>query len=242
MHLNTIGHKIILCTGRPLRRTLKYYDELQLNTPIVNYHGAYIHSPKENSFKEKVITIDVNRVNEIIETSINYGIENIILEYGNDEILFLENDEALKNEFFDINNIKLFSKDTIVKNPINIIIHPNKNNYLNYKALLKEVFGNLNVIQWGEPWNLIEIINPKVNKAIALDYICKKFGIAQNRVIAFGDAENDIDMLKFAEFGIAMDNASFDVKEVANSIIGNNNSNGIAKYLKNFFNIQQSIV
>lgn len=52
-------------------------------------------------------------------------------------------------------------------------------------------------------------------------------------IIAFGNGENDIEMLKFAGKGIAMANSFESVKEVADDICGDNEHDGIGLYLKN---------
>ncbi len=49
--------------------------------------------------------------------------------------------------------------------------------------------------------------------------------------IAFGDAGNDITMLRFAGVGVAMANAQEEVKAIADEITDDNNHDGIAKAL-----------
>ncbi|MDR4190990.1 HAD-IIB family hydrolase, partial [Bacillus pseudomycoides] len=39
------GHVVVISTGRPFRASHAYYEELGLNTPIVNFNGAYVHRP-----------------------------------------------------------------------------------------------------------------------------------------------------------------------------------------------------
>ena len=63
-----------------------------------------------------------------------------------------------------------------------------------------------------------------------MDLLC----VEQSDVIAFGDAGNDIDMIRFAGLGIAMGNASDDLKAVADFITATNEEDGVAKVLENF--------
>ena len=63
-----------------------------------------------------------------------------------------------------------------------------------------------------------------------MDLLC----VEQSDVIAFGDAGNDIDMIRFAGLGIAMGNASDDLKAVADFITATNEEDGVAKFLENF--------
>ena len=52
--------------------------------------------------------------------------------------------------------------------------------------------------------------------------------------MAMGDSENDLSMINAAGIGVAMGNASDDVKAVANYITSSNNEDGVAKAIKNF--------
>jgi hydroxymethylpyrimidine pyrophosphatase-like HAD family hydrolase len=57
-------------------------------------------------------------------------------------------------------------------------------------------------------------------------------GVARDEVIAFGDSHNDLDMLEFAGVGVAMGNASAEVKALADLITDSNEDDGIATALE----------
>ena len=59
-------------------------------------------------------------------------------------------------------------------------------------------------------------------------------GIAPEETIAFGDADNDVDMIRFAGIGVAMGNASEEVKAVADYVTADIDDDGIEKALKHF--------
>jgi len=59
-------------------------------------------------------------------------------------------------------------------------------------------------------------------------------GIAREEIIAFGDAENDLDMIRFAGIGVAMGNATDDVKAVADFVTADIDDDGIEKALKHY--------
>ena len=62
----------------------------------------------------------------------------------------------------------------------------------------------------------------------------KTYQIKQEEVMAMGDGENDIEMLKFAGWGVAMKNAREDVKKVANVVTTSNNEDGVAKAIEKY--------
>lgn len=78
----------------------------------------------------------------------------------------------------------------------------------------------------------LEVMPKTINKGQGIRDICRVLNIAPAEVIAFGDAQNDIPMLKAAGISIAMGNASADVQKAADRITLSNNDDGIAAALE----------
>ena len=78
----------------------------------------------------------------------------------------------------------------------------------------------------------IEVLHPRVSKGLALDVLCRRFGIESEHVLAFGDNVNDVEMLEFAGLGVAMDNGSPEAHAVADRITASNDEDGIAVVLE----------
>jgi len=70
---------------------------------------------------------------------------------------------------------------------------------------------------------------------IAIEDISKVLEFAKDQVIAFGDSENDREMLKFVGLGIAMENASASIKSIADQVTLKNTDDGVAKKLEELF-------
>ena len=99
--------------------------------------------------------------------------------------------------------------------------------------------GILNYRNWGGSYNqIIEIYTPETNKGNAIKFISSYFNIGLDYVIAFGDGENDVEMIDNAKFGVAMKNAVPNVKKVAKYHTLSNTDNGVSEFLKDFFNIR----
>ncbi|WP_411830062.1 HAD hydrolase family protein [Metasolibacillus meyeri] len=60
------------------------------------------------------------------------------------------------------------------------------------------------------------------------------FNLSKEESIAFGDSENDIDMLDLVDIGIAMGNASEKLKQVADFVTKDSDKDGIAYALKHY--------
>jgi Cof subfamily protein (haloacid dehalogenase superfamily) len=83
--------------------------------------------------------------------------------------------------------------------------------------------------------NQLFITAKDVGKSHGLKILCDHFNITTDEVVAIGDDDNDIDMLKMAGMGVAMGNASETVKNAADFITGTNNDDGAAAALEEFF-------
>lgn len=60
--------------------------------------------------------------------------------------------------------------------------------------------------RWGAPLHIIEIVRRGLNKAVGISHVAKDLGIPRERIIAFGDEDNDLEMIDFAGIGVAMGN------------------------------------
>jgi Cof subfamily protein (haloacid dehalogenase superfamily) len=76
--------------------------------------------------------------------------------------------------------------------------------------------------------NYLEITHQGVDKASALLALGQQLGIAPTEMVAIGDAENDMTMLRLVGLGIAMGNASPEVQAVADWVTDTNNQDGVA--------------
>ena len=78
----------------------------------------------------------------------------------------------------------------------------------------------------------VEVGSLEGTKASALKYLCEHWGIAPERVIAFGDADNDVDMLRFVGHGVAVGGMTEEVREAADAVAPPVNEDGVASYLE----------
>ncbi len=78
----------------------------------------------------------------------------------------------------------------------------------------------------------VEIMAEGVTKATGLATLCAHLGIAQEEVIAFGDALNDVEMLRWAGRGVAMGNAEDAVIAAADEVTATNAEDGVAQVVE----------
>ncbi|MFD8500024.1 HAD family hydrolase [Amycolatopsis sp. NPDC059657] len=82
---------------------------------------------------------------------------------------------------------------------------------------------------------LIELSAHGVTKATGLAEVAARFGVGVDRVIAFGDMPNDIEMLRWAGHGVAMANAHPSAIAAADEVTAPNSEDGVAQVLERWF-------
>lgn len=81
--------------------------------------------------------------------------------------------------------------------------------------------------------NLYGFIPMQAGKSNMIQKLADRLSISLNEVVAFGDDENDIDMLKACGAGVAVSNALAEVKEAADELTLSNDKDGVAHFIEN---------
>ncbi len=81
----------------------------------------------------------------------------------------------------------------------------------------------------------IEASPPNITKASGLIELCKILNIDLSETIAVGDAPNDLEILKTAGIGVAMGNATEEIKNVADFVTDDNDRDGVVKVIEKYF-------
>ncbi|HMN96667.1 MAG TPA: TIGR01777 family oxidoreductase [Phycisphaerales bacterium] len=76
--------------------------------------------------------------------------------------------------------------------------------------------------------HMAQVTAPLVDKGIALQRVARRINVRREEIMAIGDAANDMGMLEWAGFGVAMENASSAVRSVADATAPSCDENGVA--------------
>lgn len=94
---------------------------------------------------------------------------------------------------------------------------------------LRHEMGDCMATTSGAP--MVEVMAPGVSKSSTLEVLCARLGVVREQVWAFGDAANDVDMLRWAGTAFAVENACDEVRAVAAHVVGSNEHDGVARQL-----------
>ena len=228
------GHVVVIATGRPDSISEQFYDELGLTSPLINFNGALIHRPHQAWAGERQVTIppatalaltDLKR-QFAIKVMVAEGKQLLLADHGYTNIPFLP-DLPQPTTLFDEAGLR--------QAPISVTMFIAERTLAPLQAAVRERFPKLTSQTWGA-WQgehtALEVTAPGSGKAQGLAYVAGQYGIAPADIIAFGDDQNDADMLAYAGTGVAMANAKPAIKQLADVVTSADNAHdGVARYL-----------
>ncbi len=237
--LSSLGHKVILASGRPLRTIIDYYNQLGLNTPIIAYNGGAVYA-MNTSFETYELTYDLNDVLYCYNYLGKDKLLNAMCETATH--VYLLKDDKTFDKWFLRDGLTVVTGDlneTLKTDPLSMIFYLKDENM----PILMEAASHLKNEAKMRMWSggmFAEVYYPKYNKMHAVEDVADYYHIDKDHIIAFGDAGNDIELITSLKHGVAMKNAEDDIRLLAHNITKeDNNHDGVAKYLREFFNLEK---
>ncbi|WP_226037677.1 Cof-type HAD-IIB family hydrolase [Aquibacillus saliphilus] len=235
------GHIVVIATGRPHRASIDYYHQLGLDTPMVNFNGALIHHPTDKKWDALHSPLANRTAKKIIQTCYELEVRNILAEVE-DEIYLDRYDEKLIDLFQAPNQESTITigslKNELHHDPTSLLIQPREDHIKQLRQSLDDEHASvIEHRKWGAPLNVIEIVRKGMNKAVGLKRIAHYYQISQENIIAFGDEDNDLEMIEFAGVGVAMGNGIDELKTLAKHVVNTNEQDGIGLFLEEYLKL-----
>ena len=229
------GIEIVICTGRQNVAAKTFNEIIGPNKYMICNNGAQIIDLQtgEDLFTcpiDKEITKSIYSWVEENENIVGFKFDTKYARYVNKRrsetdyrVVFDKNDDS----FFDNNDIlqmsvvfdNLEKRDEFIEkvNLLNGVKVENKFTLRNEKT--------------GEDNFYLNAINSSVSKGNSINGLVRYLKLNMGNVVCFGDDINDLSMIQMAGHGIVMGNANEILKEKADEIIGDNNSDAISKVI-----------
>lgn len=232
------GHIIVLASGRPYRTLKPYYEELELKSPLICYNGVYVFDPSDTNFPTQLLSFPKDEVIDFIHRVKPY-ITNFMCETNDD--IYIDKDDKYLDVFFFYEgmNVHEGNIEDILNSDVMTCIARVKDNITEeekketLKGFPKQ--NGINLRYWtGSPY--FELFYDDATKGACVRHIADHYGINKDHIIVFGDALNDLEMLKEAGYGIAMKNGKEEfIKEADYISLEDNEHDGIYYTLKALF-------
>ncbi|MDQ0645878.1 Cof subfamily protein (haloacid dehalogenase superfamily) [Microbacterium natoriense] len=111
-----------------------------------------------------------------------------------------------------------------------VIRHPELSPGVLFEALRDLGLVGFEATLSGAPF--VEVMAEGVTKATGLARLCEHLDVSQSDVVAFGDALNDVEMLRWAGHGVAMAEAEDVVRDAADEVAASNDDDGVARVIE----------
>ncbi|WP_117161715.1 Cof-type HAD-IIB family hydrolase [Paraliobacillus sp. X-1268] len=241
------GHLVFICTGRSKAELFLEILEIGFDG-IIGAAGGYIEVDEEVILHERVKTEDV---------------KHLIKFFNQHEIdFYLESNGGLFASKNCKKRIRSIIEKTLKENPeakqeVEKGIQPFHDALIEGEDLLREDINKISFLgsdvpieiiseEFGSKFTIIpstvpvfgensgELSIPGIHKATAIEKLLEHLKIDKKDTFAYGDGLNDIEMLEFVQYGIAMGNAKDAVKKIANDITDTHNEGGIYNSFKKY--------
>ena len=221
----------IVATGRMLRSSRPFALQLGVTAPLICYQGALIADPQSGEWlRHEPMPVPLAR--EVIEACRKrdqhcnvYVDDELYVDELN--VYALEYARHAKLEAHAVGDLERWLTEPTTK--IVVVGEPELLDALQIE--LRAQFGDRLFIAKSLPF-FLEVAQPGVSKGSALEWVCDRISIEPAHVVSFGDGANDIELLRDAGFGVAIEGADQILLDEADATVPGPEHDGVARFLE----------
>ena len=227
------GIHVVLVTGRMFQSVRPYALEAGLDDPVVCYQGAVVAEPVTGKWLRHVpIPLELARETIAALQGEGFGLNCYV-----DDELYVASVTPGARRYADFQHLELHVVgdllDWLDRPPTKLVVIDEPEVLDGLKHRILERFDDRLYISKSLP-SFLEFASPAVTKAAGLDFLSERLGFTRERTVAFGDGENDIELVAWAAYGVAVANAHERVKEIAKLVCPSVDEEGVAQVLEAF--------
>ena len=223
----------MLVTGRMFQSVRRYALEAQLDDPVVCYQGAVVAEPVSGRWlRHEPIPLELARETIKALNEAGFGLNC----YVDDELYVAEITREAR-QYADFQHIELHPVGNLLtwlaKPPTKLVVIGDPEVLDGLKDRMVARFAGRLYISKSLPY-FLEFASPEVTKAAGLEFLAEHLGFTREQTVAFGDGENDIELVDWAAYGVAVANADERVKELADLVCPSVDEEGVAQVIEAF--------
>ena len=229
-----MGVRMAIATGRKYSSALPYAKALGLKGPMICCQGAHI-ADIETGSDIRVQGVPLPLALEMLKFARERG---LFIQYYTTEDYFFEQ-KSEQSDYYErtagVPGVETGRplEETLNFEPVKMLIISDPPSIRQAYEEAARLFGGRLEIAISKP-RYLEVTHPDVNKGAALEYLLKYTGIPRERVMAVGDALNDLKMIRGAGLGIAVANGDPQVLAGADAVTASNEDDGVALAIEKY--------
>ncbi len=225
------GVLFIVATGRPPRWIQPVIDQIGDRGLVVCANGASVFDPASGrliartDLSEEVaesIIDDVERAYPAAVIGVEQGTSfsaDTSIEQSNFGLL-----ASWKLQGMQVGPIRSFLTEPVTK----LIIRLPDDTPPGVAADMQVLVGDRALVTHSTTESFLELSHPSVHKASAVERLLADAGVAPGHTVAFGDMPNDLELIRWAGWGVAVANAHPVLREAADEVTASNDDDGVA--------------
>lgn len=230
------GVKIVLASGRPLEGLRPYLQQLDLlgeDDYVLCFNGALVQRSDGKIITRQEMT--GKDCKTLVEYAEKFGVFSHA--FSESRGLIAPHPNSYSQHDADINRIPLNIIDFSIladDEPVIKTMWVDQPEKLDQAlAQLPDHIANQYTIVRSTPF-FLEFLPPAANKGSGIEKLAQHLNILAEEVICIGDAGNDLHMIEYAGLGVAMGNATDEIKAIANYITADHKQSGVAEIIEKF--------
>ncbi len=229
------GIVFVISSGRPVHAVLPIIAQLGLKKdhPFISYNGAMAVKDSSGEILYQEVLSPENSL-DIFRFGTEY--DTTVMVWSKGELFTNKmNERAHKYSAFTKTKLNLIedSEQFFKVGATKVLWYDDVDLINRYSEELKTKVGKGVSFYTSKPFYL-EFVNSNISKAVALERLGEYTGIKRENIMAIGDGWNDLDMIKFAGFGVAMGNSHNEVRDSADFVTLSNDEDGVAFAIEKF--------
>jgi Cof subfamily protein (haloacid dehalogenase superfamily) len=224
------GLHVIVVTGRMVQSLQRALAPARLDDPVICYQGAVVVDGGGSWIRHKPIPLALARQAISFAQKEGYG-PNV---YVDDELYVAEVTQHAR-DYAEFQRLQIHAVGDLLawldEPPTKLVLVGDPDALDQVELRAKEEFSDTLYISKSLPY-FLEFAAAGVTKGAGLDFLARRMGFTATETIAFGDGENDVELVEWAGYGIAVENAHERVKAVADWICPSAREEGVAEVLE----------
>jgi hypothetical protein len=225
------GIHVVIVTGRMFRSVRRYCEWAGLDDPVVCYQGAVVADPVSGRFLRH-IAIPLELAREAIGAIEQEGFN---LNCYVDDNLYVSTMTPEARRYADFQQIPIETVGDLLtwldKPPTKLVVIAAPEALDELGERLRERFAGRLYISKSLPF-FLELASPEVSKGSGLGFVAEQLGFKAEETVAFGDGENDIELLDWAGYAVAVANADVRVLGHADFVCPPVTEEGVAQTIE----------
>ena len=234
------GAQFVLATGRAPRWVQPVVDALGVAPMAVCANGAVIYDPSTDRIvSARTLSVDVlGQLAEIATRAIpgaGLAVERVGRSAHDAATPQFVSSPGYEHAWLNPDNTEVSLEDLLSAAAVKLLIRKAGASSSDMAAALSKHIGIQGDITYSTNNGLVEVVPLGISKATGVEELARPLGITADDVVAFGDMPNDVPMLRWAGFGVAMGNAHPDTLAAADEVTAPNTEDGVARVLERWW-------